>query len=121
MKEYIVELLQIADQLKVFHLQTTSYAEHKALNKAYDSIAELTDDFTETYMGKYGRFQIGDGDDIVLQNYSPALVRKYADECVSLLGGLYDQLDPSTDADLQNIVADMLGTMNRLKYLLTLN
>ena len=121
MREYITELLEIGDQLKVYHLQTTSYAEHKALNKAYDSIADLTDDFTEVYMGKYGRFVLDKNDSIHLENYSPDGLRKQVGDYVVFVKGLYDQLDPANDADLQNIVADMLITLNRLKYLLTLS
>ena len=39
----IVPLLSFLDQLKIYHWQTRSYAEHKALGKAYDEISELMD------------------------------------------------------------------------------
>ena len=36
------------------HLQTKSYAEHKALNKFYDEIVDLADDLAEAAHGQYG-------------------------------------------------------------------
>ena len=36
------------------HLQTDSYAKHKALNKYYESIIGLVDDFAEAFQGEYG-------------------------------------------------------------------
>ena len=36
------------------HLQTKSYAEHKALNKFYDEIVDLADDLAEAAQGQYG-------------------------------------------------------------------
>ena len=41
-------------QAHVFHLQTPSFAEHKALNDYYDGIVDLVDGFVESYQGKYG-------------------------------------------------------------------
>lgn len=36
------------------HLNTRSYARHKALNKFYEGIVGLADDFAETYQGRHG-------------------------------------------------------------------
>jgi hypothetical protein len=36
------------------HLNTRSYAKHKALNKFYVGIIELADDFAEAYQGRIG-------------------------------------------------------------------
>ena len=41
-------------QAHVFHLQTPSFAEHKALNDYYNGIVDLVDGFVESYQGKYG-------------------------------------------------------------------
>ena len=40
------------------HLQTKSYAEHKALNKFYDMIVDLADDLAEAAQGQYGILDI---------------------------------------------------------------
>ena len=45
------------EQAHVFHLKTNSYAQHKALEKYYEGIVPLLDDWSEAYMGKYGRLR----------------------------------------------------------------
>lgn len=50
----IVTLFHARTTAHVLHLQTRSYAEHKALNEFYDEIVGLTDSFAEAYQGEYG-------------------------------------------------------------------
>lgn len=50
----IVTLFHARTTAHVLHLQTRSYAEHKALNEFYDGIVDLTDAFAEAYQGEYG-------------------------------------------------------------------
>jgi DNA-binding ferritin-like protein len=61
MNDYIAMLMQSRTQTHVYHLQTTSYAKHIALNEYYNQIVELIDGISESYQGKYGilsEFQI---------------------------------------------------------------
>jgi len=55
----LCEMLEASAQAKVFHWQTSSFSEHKALNKFYDEFNELMDDFIEAYQGCYGRIMVG--------------------------------------------------------------
>jgi len=55
----LCEMLEASAQAKVFHWQTSSFSEHKALNKFYDEFNELMDDFIESYQGCYGRIMMG--------------------------------------------------------------
>lgn len=41
-------------KVHIAHLQTTSYAQHIALNEFYDAIVGLADGFAESYQGRYG-------------------------------------------------------------------
>lgn len=53
---YFVSYLKDAfDQSVVWHHQTESYAEHKALGKFYDAIVGLTDGLVESVSGIYER------------------------------------------------------------------
>ena len=45
----IVPLVQFQQQLRVFHWQTESYAQHKALGKAYEALDGLIDSFVDLY------------------------------------------------------------------------
>jgi len=51
---FLSKLFVYRDKLHFAHLSTTSYAEHKALNKAYDSMLDLIDDLVEGVQGIYG-------------------------------------------------------------------
>ena len=52
--KFVSTLLASRDQAHVFHLQTRSYAVHKALNEYYDDVVDLIDEFVESYQGRYG-------------------------------------------------------------------
>jgi hypothetical protein len=54
MNDYIGMLMQSRNQSHIYHLQTTSYAKHIALNEYYDKIVELIDGISESFQGKYG-------------------------------------------------------------------
>ena len=47
-------LLDSQRQIHIFHLQTKSFAEHKALQDYYDAIGDIVDSLVESYQGKYG-------------------------------------------------------------------
>ena len=50
-------LMQSRTQAHIYHLQTTSYAKHIALNSYYENIVDLIDLLSESYQGKYGILQ----------------------------------------------------------------
>ena len=52
--EIVCKLLHSQTQVHVFHLQTTSYSEHKALQGYYEGIDALVDGLVESYQGKHG-------------------------------------------------------------------
>lgn len=54
MSKLVSVLMHARTQAHVFHLRTASYAQHKALQKFYEGISELLDEYAEAYQGKYG-------------------------------------------------------------------
>ena len=100
--------------LRLIHWNTTSYAEHKAIGKLYDSLADLTDTLAETYMGMYGRFgniPCSHGDAL------PDGV-SYVAELADYIGSM--RLELPNDTQLQNIVDEIAATVDQTNYLLTL-
>ena len=53
-QEFINCLFEIRINGHIAHLQTKSFAEHKALDELYTGIVDLTDSYVETYQGIYG-------------------------------------------------------------------
>ena len=53
MNEYVGTLMQSRNQAHIFHLQTSSYSQHIALQEYYEGIVDLIDSLVEAYQGKY--------------------------------------------------------------------
>ena len=55
------KLFEARDFAHKAHLETKSYAQHKALGTFYEDILDLTDGLVESYFGKYGiqKIEIG--------------------------------------------------------------
>jgi hypothetical protein len=109
--KFIGALFQSRDMMHIAHLQTTSFAEHKALGAYYDSILDLTDSFTEKYFGRNKRV------DFVIpesKNMDSVAHMKDMEKMIEAERGNYS-------SDLQNIMDEMLGLVHETMYLLTLS
>jgi hypothetical protein len=113
-------LLQMQHQYKILHWQTTSFSQHKSFDEIVSSLMENTDEFIETYMGKYGRVIAAGTFNITLANYKDADFLVLTNNYIGFLISLNDMLDKVKDSDLLNIRDEILGSLNQLKYLLTL-
>jgi hypothetical protein len=113
-------LLQMQHQYKILHWQTTSFSQHKAFDEIVSSLGENIDEFIETYMGKYGRVIATNTFNITLANYKDTDFMALTNNYIGFLIGLNDMLDKAQDSDLLNIRDEILGSLNQLKYLLTL-
>lgn len=117
MDQIVASLIGMEQQLRIWHWQTKMYSRHQAYGATYNALGELIDSFMETYMGKYGRVEAPPS--IPLENMSNDVEPKINEYIESLIA-LSDELDPRADSDLLNIRDEILGLMNKLKYLLTL-
>ena len=99
------------------HLNTRSYSKHKALQKFYENIIDLADNFAEAYQGRNG--MIGA---ITLQSSKKtANVTEFLeDQLEDIEKYRYDICD-KTDSALQNLIDEIitlyLSTLYRLKFL----
>lgn len=112
-------LLQFQNQVKILHWQTKSYAQHQAFGMLYDEISDLTDEIAEVYMGKYGRVTTNGGIHTVNTNdvKLDAFLSAIEDQLLSFNG----KLDPNRDSDILNLRDELLGKLNKVRYLLTLS
>lgn len=114
--QFISTLLASRNQAHIFHLQTTSFAQHKALNEYYDGIIDFIDGFVESYQGKYG----------ILRGYTSPSTFKEDDGTIKYFEALNKYVENTReripqDSYLQNqvdeIVALIETTVYKLKYL----
>lgn len=112
-----------ADQMHVWHLQTGSYAQHKALNGYYDTIRDQIDAFAECYMGYSGERLSAKGGLRFLEYSNVEQVNLHLDQVCKFCGDLYGELERMSPkpTHLLNIVDEMKATIAKTKYLLTLS
>lgn len=99
--------------LRLIHWNTTSYAEHKAIGKLYDSLADLTDTLAEAYMGIYGRFG-----NIPCQHGELPDATAYVRDMAEMIQAV--RIELPNDTQLQNIVDEIASAVDSTNYLLTL-
>ena len=106
LEKLIAYLLHSQTQVHVFHLQTKSYAEHKALQKYYEGIDGLVDSLVESYQGKY---------DIITQ-YDNFAIEKYSNK--SQLETYLKALGKKVEEVYKNVedtyIQNQLDTINEL-------
>lgn len=119
-EELVLKLMQTQIQFKFMHWQTMGDAKHRLYGDIYDKLGDLIDEFTETMMGKYGRPEFEPEFNLVFKDSSVIKMQTFMDETTDFLVSISDSLDSKYDTDLLNIKDEMLGLINKSKYLLTL-
>lgn len=113
-------------QTKLLHWQTRSLAEHESLDKLFNELVENGDELVESVMGKYGRPELTPEEaNFTLSNYEnpenpdglPMFLKNidncFRNECASLFP---EEKDP----EIHNLIQEILGTIDKISYLLTL-
>jgi len=113
-------LMELQNQVKINHWQTKSYARHNAFDKLFEGLIDLIDTFAETAMGKYGRFKLEDDDKTInIVNLSELDLKQMLETSKDALTQWTEEFD-SKDTDILNIRDEILGLLNQITYLLTL-
>jgi hypothetical protein len=109
--EFVGVLLHSATATHFLHLQTASYASHKALGHYYENIVELADKYAEAYQGHYGIIPLSDYPDGFKVQKDAA---EYANSLLTFVKGIRGDLPK--DTDLQNIIDEIVGEISALVY-----
>lgn len=99
------------------HLNTRSYAKHKALQEFYEGIIDLADGFAEAYQGRHGL--IGS---ISLQSAKKTSnVVEFLQDQVEAIEAMRYEVCDRKDTPLQNLIDGIvelyLSTLYKLKFL----
>lgn len=106
--------------IKLYHWQTKSYARHKATCSLHEKLGALSDQFIETYMGRYTRPEFKETFDVTVKELSDDNAKDLIEEYISVLKKEVSKYIRSSDTDLMNIRDEMLGELNQTLYLFTL-
>jgi len=111
MDELASRLIHSQTQAHIFHLQTGSYAEHKALQKYYENIDDLMDSLIESYQGEND----------IIKNYKSLPMDNY-DSKEQVIGyfedlmGMVRELSEDFPSYLKNIVDEIEVLINSTLY-----
>ncbi|MCA3501783.1 MAG: hypothetical protein IOD05_00625 [Rhodobacter sp.] len=115
--DFVGHLFLARDVTHSVHLNTRSYAKHKALNEFYDGIVDLADSFAEAYQGRHGL--IGP---ISLQSAKKTgnVIEFLTDSLAEIEANRYKVCEEK-DSAIQNIIDEVvslyLSTLYKLKFL----
>ena len=117
--------LEMLFTVKLYHWRTHSYSQHKATDELYGELNTNIDNFVETMLGKMDGSRIEmpkeyqKGDRCYYDFASLAPFNEKVNEYKQLLIHMFGDGDKE-NTDLMNIRDEILGTLNKFSYLLTL-
>ena len=113
MGQFVSTLLASRTQAHIFHLQTPSFAAHKALNEYYENIVDIIDGLVESYQGKYG----------IITGYVNVAIQEYqsCDGIIAYFATLVMFIEKSRsmiaqDSYIQNQVDELVALIYSLLY-----
>ena len=115
--DFVGHLFLARDVSHSVHLNTRSFAKHKALGSFYDKVVDLADDFAEAYQGRHGL--IGP---ITLQTAkkntnNTEFLQDSLDEIEANRYKVCDEKDTAIQNIIDEIVGLYLSTLYKLKFL----
>ena len=113
--ENFSNLLLFQAQLKIMHWGTDSYAEHNAYGSTYSDIDDGLDALVESYQGYHGRIDFGLACEFI--SFSKVEPNSWLNSMIVCLNNLRAEL---RESDLQNLTDELIASVSKLKYLLTL-
>ena len=118
MGQFVSTLMASRTQAHIFHLQTPSFAAHKALNEYYENIVDIIDGLVESYQGKYG--VVTGYVNVALQEYQSCDgIKLYFTTLCMLIEKSRSMLcqDSFVQNQIDEIVAEINSLLYKLKFL----
>jgi hypothetical protein len=101
-------LLHSRTQIHIYHLQTKSFAAHKALNDYYDGVVDIFDGLVESYQGKHG----------IIENYKCDGYDNYSsvNSAIEYLQKLDKTIESSRKSVKESFIQNQIDTAQELIY-----
>jgi DNA-binding ferritin-like protein len=114
------KLFYFHDAAHKFHLSTTSFAEHKALDFLYNELVGVKDEISEKIQGYQGKM-IGAIKLEAIPDYSNSASKKLAKEIIDFAYQLEEFGEEKQYCDIENLAQGLSGTGAKFNYLLMLS
>jgi DNA-binding ferritin-like protein len=115
--EYFLSLL---GQIKIYHWTTMTYSIHKALDELHENLSDDIDNIIEIYIGKSDKQPIKHFDIHMKANTNASNILDFLKEEREKIKSLREKQFKKC-SDIQNIIDNMLGSINKTIYLCNLN
>jgi len=107
-KDMVSILLHSQTQVHIFHLQTKSYSEHKALQGYYEGIDVIVDGVIESYQGKYD----------VVTGYNSIKTEDYksSEQVIKYFKALDSMVEKNRKSVKESYIQNQIDTIQELIY-----
>ena len=116
----VLYFFELQLNIKLYHWNAETYANHKTTNKLLDKLSDLIDSFVEKYMGAFSRPVMKVGSNVPIQNMSKSKYIKLLKQAQDYLRGDLEKII-SKNTELLNIRDEMHGEIDQALYLSTLS
>ena len=114
------KLFNMYTKAHFYHLQTTTLAQHKMLNKLYEALEEHKDSICEYLLGVQAPKRFGTLTTEAVEPFSEECVAKFLDEGFGFTVALCDYANAKGLEELCNLSSNLQGSFAKAKYLNTL-
>ena len=106
--DMVATLLHSQTQVHIFHLQTKTYSEHKALQKYYEGIDGIVDGIVESYQGKYE----------IITGYKTIKTVDYksTEQVISYFKELDENIEKNRTSVKESYIQNQIDTVQELIY-----
>jgi hypothetical protein len=115
--EFIGCMFLARDVAHSVHLNTRSFAKHKALGGFYDNVIDLADKFAEAYQGRHGLI----GPISLHSARKTSNITEFLEDSLKEIEDARYKVCDKSDTALQNIIDEIVGlylsTLYKLKFL----
>ena len=115
--DFVGHLFLARDVAHSVHLNTRSYAKHKALGSFYDKVVDLADDFAEAYQGRHGLM----GPISLMSAKKNGNIIEFLEDSLSEIEANRYKVCEEKDSAIQNIIDEIvalyLSTLYKLRHL----
>lgn len=112
--------LSLLSQIRTWHWEVTVGDFHKALGDFYDAFSDINDKLIEAVMGKYGRIRVAGQKQRELVDYSAEEFNSFIEEMENTYSKEYKKTF-TNDPEICNIIDEILGEIQKIKYLSTMS
>ena len=120
MDKILIKLLEVQNQIKIYHWSTHVYARHMASDKLFNQLVLNIDRFIETIQGSQNkRIKLSSGSKITISNKTDLSIVSYLKDFIQWLSIDLPEMLNTYDTDLLNIRDEILGDVNKTIYLFT--